>query len=61
MKKVYELVAMARARNEGTVETICIKVLLRSFGGYCSHSWAGRAGVDFQPAGSSRRLSQIEV
>lgn len=33
MKKVYELVDVTKARNEETVETICIKVSLRSFGG----------------------------
>lgn len=61
MKKVYELVDMTKAGSEETVETICIKVSLRSFGGYCSHSWGGSAGVVFQQAESSRRLSEIEV
>lgn len=59
MKKVYELVDMTQARNEETVETIGIKVSLRSFGGYCSQSWGGSAGVVFQQAELSRRLSEI--
>lgn len=59
MKKVYELVDVTKARNEKTVETICIKVSLPSFGGHCSHSGVELPESSFSkqgPADSSVRL-----
>lgn len=38
MKKVYNLVDMTKARDEEAVETVGIKVSLRSVGGGCLHS-----------------------